>query len=122
MLIEFALAMTVASGLQALEQLGGTPPKGNLASFISQHDYPAAAGGASGMVDFELGVNPQGRITNCTITRSSGTAALDATTCRLLARRARLHPATDSTGQPVAGSVRGKIMWKPPVAPPSSNS
>ena len=74
----------------------------NLASYVSDDDYPASAlrSEDEGTTGFRLTVGPDGRVTNCTVTSSSGSTALDTATCRILRSRARFTPARDNTGQP----------------------
>jgi len=93
--------------------------KANLASLFSDQDYPATALAAreQGMVGFALDVGANGRVSGCTITQSSGSTALDDTTCRLIRSRARFTPATDAGGATVPDKVRGKIVWTLPPAP-----
>jgi protein TonB len=93
----------------------------NLVSLFSSDDYPAAAVRAreEGSVGFRLEIDKVGRVTGCAIMASSGSAALDSTTCRLLARRARFTPALDRKGKPTADSMTGRIVWRmPPLEPP----
>ena len=87
---------------------------GNLASLIGDGDYPAAAlqAGEQGVVHFRLEVGQNGRVTNCTITTSSGSAALDAWTCRIMTTRARFEPARNAAGKAVADTVTSRIGWK----------
>jgi periplasmic protein TonB len=87
--------------------------KANLASYVSDEDYPAAAIRAEeqGTTRFRLSVGPDGRVTNCTVTSSSGSSSLDATTCRLMQRRARFSPARDSTGAATSDTVNSAIKW-----------
>jgi TonB family protein len=84
-----------------------------IARYISPLDYPAAAiaSRAEGTVDLQLGVDSAGRLTSCTVRRSSGSAVLDATTCGILRRRLKFKPALDSTGQPVADIVDASYAW-----------
>jgi protein TonB len=91
--------------------------KANLASLFSDEDYPASAlrSSESGATGFRLEVGANGRVTNCTVTSSSGSSALDSTTCRLLRSRARFSPATDSTGSPTSDSYSGRIVWRLPA-------
>jgi protein TonB len=91
--------------------------KANLGSYISNEDYPAAALRAeeSGTTRFRLTVGPDGRVTDCAITSSSGSSALDGTTCRLMKSRARFTPATDSSGNRVSDTVPGTIKWVLPA-------
>ena len=89
---------------------------GNFASYISDTDYPAEAirRGEEGIVGFTIEVSPQGRVAACSVTVSSGSAALDAATCRLLAERARFIPARNDRGEAVSDIVNGRIRWQLP--------
>jgi protein TonB len=91
--------------------------KANLASLFSDEDYPASAlrSSESGATGFRLDVGSNGRVTNCTVTSSSGSSALDSTTCRLLRSRARFTPATDSSGAATSDSYSGRIVWRLPA-------
>jgi len=53
-----------------------------------------------------------GRVTGCTVTGSSGSAALDNATCRIMRSRARFSPARDSNGQPTTDSYAASITWR----------
>ena len=68
----------------------------------------------TGKARFRLDIAADGRVTNCTITGSSGHAALDQATCALVTRRARFQPARGSEGQPVAGTYSNAIDWQLP--------
>ena len=85
-------------------------------SYVSAADYPpsAIAGRQEGRVRMDLTIGPDGRVRACTIIRSSGSAALDATSCRLLTRRARFIPARDSHGMPATGHLPEEIVWRLP--------
>ena len=91
-------------------------PRMRAEALISISDYPASASrmGAEGRVTFILDVGADGRVHGCSITRSSGSAVLDATTCRLMRSRARFTPAVDSNGQPAAGRFSDEVEWKLP--------
>jgi TonB family protein len=98
----------------------------SLASLFSSDDYPAAALRAEeeGAVEFRIEVGKDGRVGACTITVSSGSPALDSTTCQLITMRARFRPARNSEGQPTGDSFSGRIVWRlpepePPPPPPS---
>jgi protein TonB len=71
----------------------------------------ALANREAGRVEFRLDVGPSGRVHGCTITRSSGSSALDATTCRILRSRARYTPARNSNGMPVGYPVEDAVEW-----------
>jgi protein TonB len=87
--------------------------RANLASYVSDADYPSSAvrNGEQGTTRFRLGVGPDGRVSECTVTGSSGSSALDSATCRLMKSRARFTPARDSDGRPAADSVASAIRW-----------
>lgn len=88
--------------------------RGNLAALISDADYPPSAqrAGEEGTTGFALNIGPDGRVTGCNVTSSSGSSALDQATCRILQRRARFTPARDSNGQPTADTYRARITWQ----------
>ena len=91
--------------------------RANLASYVSNEDYPDSAirNEEQGTTGFRLDVGPDGRVSNCTVTSSSGSAALDNATCRLMRSRARFTPATNSSGAKVSDSVSGRIRWVLPA-------
>jgi protein TonB len=78
-------------------------------------DYPQAAGRvrAEGTVFVRFLVGTDGRVSGCTVTRSSGNADLDAITCRLVLRRFRYRPARDAQGKPVPESISTNFTWRP---------
>lgn len=88
--------------------------RANLASYVSDSDYPASAlrNEEQGTTGFRLTVGPNGRVTDCTITSSSGSSALDQATCRIMRSRARFTPARDNTGQPTSDTVTNRITWR----------
>ncbi|HEY1607086.1 MAG TPA: energy transducer TonB [Allosphingosinicella sp.] len=93
----------------------------NLAPLISSEDYPPSAlrSGAQGSVGFVLDIGPDGRVANCTIESSSGTPALDSTTCRLLTARGLFTPARDRRGRPTTDRIHSRIRWAlPQMTPP----
>ena len=84
-----------------------------IAGEITSSDYPRdlrerGIGGRVGMV-FTVGTD--GRVTSCSITRSSGVPELDALTCRLIRERFRYRPSTDRYGRPVPDEVEGEHDW-----------
>jgi protein TonB len=85
-----------------------------IAGEITPRDYPrhlreAGIGGTVGIL-FTVGVN--GRVTRCTVTRSSGAPELDALTCRLIQQRFIYRPGTDRYGRPVSDEVEGEHEWE----------
>jgi len=87
-------------------------PKGSPGSWVTTNDYPSRAlrEEREGTTGFRLSIGPDGRVTDCQITSSSGHADLDQATCDNLRRRARFSPALEG-GQPVAGSYSSRTRW-----------
>ena len=89
--------------------------RGDLRTLFSTDDYPATAlqNGEEGTVQARLQVDPQGRVSGCSIIRSSGHASLDDATCNILRKRARFTPARDAHGNAVADSVvTPAVVWR----------
>lgn len=68
---------------------------------------------ARGAVGVRFVVTPDGWARQCTVTRPSGDAILDATTCRLIERRFGYRPARDAQGQTIAETVNTTFEWIP---------
>lgn len=88
-------------------------PRGNPANWATTNDYPTRAlrEEREGTASFRVTVGPDGRVTSCEITSSSGSDDLDAATCSNVTRRARFNPATDGEGQPTTGTYSNRIRW-----------
>jgi protein TonB len=91
-------------------------PRGDPGRWVTDSDYRTRwlREGMAGSARFTLAIDAAGKVTGCTITRSSGHAALDAATCTLVSKRARFNAARDGTGKPVAGRYDGAITWRIP--------
>ncbi|WP_343060469.1 energy transducer TonB [Sphingomonas rhizophila] len=90
--------------------------KGSLTSLFSTDDYPPAAlrSEEQGLTVVSLTIGTDGRVSNCSVTSSSGSTALDNATCSIIRRRARYTPAKDQNGQPITGTDTGRIRWQLP--------
>ena len=88
----------------------------DLQTYFSLRDYPAdaRAAGAQGIVRVQLGIGPDGRVSDCTIIRNSGAASLDAATCRILRERGHFPPPRNARGRPSRGFVEGDVEWHLP--------
>ena len=88
--------------------------RARLNSYFSPDDYPARADRQEeqGAVRFDLAIGTDGRVSNCLVTRSSGSAVLDRSTCRILTRRLR-YQRIDRPGawRTAAASDRGIVRW-----------
>lgn len=91
-------------------------PLNPIDSLIGRRDYPPAARRArrAGVVGYTLYVDWHGRVTECEVTRSSGSPALDNATCALLQARARFTPARDASGNAVSDEFAGQYAWRLP--------
>ena len=107
------LALTATTGLAAGKK---SPPKVlNGPEIVSEDDYPSPAlrNQEQGTVTIRLDVDERGAVRGCAVTRSSGSASLDETTCRLYRERARFTPAHDRHGRAVADVWNGPpITWR----------
>lgn len=91
--------------------------KANLASYVSDEDYPSNAvrNEEQGTTRFRLAVGPDGKVKECTVTSSSGSSALDATTCKLMKQRAKFTPARNNRGELTSDTVTSAIRWVLPT-------
>lgn len=91
-------------------------PRGNPGRWITDRDYRSIwiNRGYEGVAGFTLSIDANGRVGDCTITRSTGHGALDDATCRLLKRNARFDPAKDGSGDAVAGTYASSVTWQIP--------
>lgn len=88
----------------------------NLNTYFSDDDYPRSAlrNGEEGVVLFDILIGEDGTVRNCAIVSSSGSAALDNTTCQIATSRMKFMPARDPSGNSVADTARGSIRWTLP--------
>lgn len=96
----------------------GTPPrfrKGRLAySDLARAGLPE---GTEGTLGVRYTVEADGRATHCAVTQSSGNAALDTVTCRLIEQRFRYAPARDDDGEAVPSIIVENQSWYHREAP-----
>ena len=96
-------------------QARGASPKGqgNWAARI-QDNYPGDALRAEkqGRVGVRVTIGPDGRVTACSVTSSSGTPSLDSAACDGMQRYARYNPALDDEGHPTTGAASTAIVYR----------
>ncbi|GAA0634104.1 MULTISPECIES: energy transducer TonB [Pseudomonadota] len=94
----------------------GASPRGNPGSWATPNDYPARAlrEERAGTTRFRVTIGPDGRVTNCEITGSSGHADLDEATCKNVTRRARFKPALDAAGNAISDTYSNAVRWEIP--------
>ncbi|MGH6744857.1 protein TonB [Novosphingobium sp. PhB57] len=93
----------------------GASPKGqgSWAARI-QANYPtrAAREEREGRVGVRVGIGPDGKVTACSVTASSGSPDLDEAACDGMTRYARFNPALDDAGNPTSGQFSTAIVYK----------
>ncbi len=107
-LLAFLTAVTEPVPLKPLTQLLSESDKLSVVEKV----------GAQGTVGIEVKVDAAGRVSDCSVTHSSGFKALDAETCKVVRRKARFAPAKDEQGRPVTGVLYGEIAWEPETEKP----
>ena len=99
----------------APSQARGARPKGqgSWAARI-QDNYPSAAlrKEIEGTVGVRVTVGPDGRVSSCSVSGSSGSGDLDSAACDGMTRYARFEPALDAGGNPTSGSFSTRIVYK----------
>lgn len=100
---------------------GEAVPSVAIVSLISADDYPQAArdNNQQGNVAFRLTISATGRVADCIVTRSSGSAILDRSTCSIMTQRARFTPAKSASGDTMIGTYESAVSWtlNEPVPP-----
>lgn len=107
-----ALLLALAGPPAAQPPEVARPPRHRSGS-ISNDDYPAAALGAGeqGTSSLEIRVSPSGTVLGCSVSESSGSAVLDATSCSLVRQRFKYLPGEDASGNQVEATVRQRVRW-----------
>lgn len=93
--------------------LGTRAKRARGALAYSELPLPARARRAQGSVAVRYTVTAAGRVTGCTILRSSGDPDLDRSTCPQIERKFRYQPAQDATGRAVPDIVSLIFDWIP---------
>jgi periplasmic protein TonB len=86
-----------------------------LVSKIPNREYRRISAGRipRGSASIGFRVNPNGRISNCRIVRSSGDAYVDANVCEAATRYLVFSPARDPSGRAVAQDLTYTPNWRP---------
>ncbi|TMM48103.1 TonB family protein [Qipengyuania marisflavi] len=77
-------------------------------------NYPRRAerDGTEGSVGVSITIGPDGRVSNCSVSSSSGSSELDSAACQGMTRYARYNPALNAAGDPIPGSASTTIVYK----------
>lgn len=94
----------------------GAKPRNDPAAWLTTDDYRPSwvRRELTGLARFRLEIAANGRVTDCTVTGSTGHGVLDTATCKLVTQRARFEPARSGTGEAVASSYSGAVLWQLP--------
>lgn len=86
----------------------------NLGDIFTADLYPASArrDNIQGRVGITVVIGPNGRISSCSVSNSSGNSDLDSTTCRIAMRSMRYDAAKDANGTPIESTVRLGVKWQ----------
>lgn len=97
-----------------------TPKDARIWAGKINQNYPLAAlrHNAQGSVRLVVSVDPEGRVSKCFVTQSSGHEALDKAACDGMIQFAMFDPARDEMGRPVAGNYATVITYKFRTPPP----
>jgi len=79
-----------------------------------QENYPSRAirDEIEGRVGVRVSVGPDGRVSACSVSNSSGSSILDEAACAGMQRYARFNPALDDAGNPTTGSYSTTIVYQ----------
>lgn len=93
----------------------GVRPKGQAGwAGRIQANYPtrAAREEREGRVGVRVQIGPDGRVTACSVSGSSGSPDLDEAACDGMTRYARFDPALNDAGEPISSSYQTAIVYK----------
>ena len=79
-----------------------------------QENYPSRAirDEIEGRVGVRVTVGPDGRVSACSVSGTSGSSILDEAACEGMGRYARFEPALDDAGNPTSGSYSTTIVYQ----------
>jgi protein TonB len=89
-------------------------PISSVRGIFRASDYPADAWllDEKGRVEYDLIIDPEGKVSKCTIAVSSGSAALDEATCAIVTERAQFQPAMADADTPIVGEYTDSYFWR----------
>lgn len=84
-----------------------------LEGLLKATDFPSIAfeRQAGGQVEGVLLFNESGRAVDCTVSKTSGTAVLDAQTCSVFLARAKVDPPRGADGRPTKSGRTYRVKW-----------
>ena len=116
-----AVAVSKPKAVAAPVKLRGKAARAELTGgSISDDDYPpdAIRANASGTTVVSFDIGPDGRVGECGIAKTSGSASLDDKSCALIRERFTFKPARGPNGLPTSETRTQRITWRLPEGPP----
>ncbi len=94
---------------------GGGRAAARVRGGFTSRDYSRIAADLllEGTVHVRYTIRPDGYVTNCSVTKSSGHFRLDRATCEIIEDRFRYRPALDAHGRPVPSTKNTSFSWSP---------
>jgi TonB family protein len=88
-------------------------PKGGVVGLFTSNDYPTAAmrKNEQGTAGVRYWVSKEGKVRDCAVVESSGSAVLDAQTCAIISKRGTFLPARTKTGEAVESIGFSRVHW-----------
>ncbi len=88
-------------------------PVGEPTDWFLAADYPKSMLSElrTGLVHFRLMIEPDGKVSDCTIQQSTFPEDFARTTCEAVMKRARFDPALDADGQPIRSYWLNAVRW-----------
>jgi TonB family protein len=119
----FAIAGTLLQAAAPLLAADLSRPPQLREGSITEDDYPPLALRAEmqGETRTLITIGADGRISNCQILKSSGSALLDTHSCALVSARFVFEPALDAKGHPVETQAVQPVAWVIPESEPLSS-
>lgn len=116
LLDQCAADLRVSKGFPGPEyDLAKVHAKAKIFKYFSDDDYPKEAlqNNEQGEVWVLFWVDADGRVSNCTIDKTSGSKSLDATTCKII-QKVRFDPAIGQDGKPIREPSSTRLRWHMP--------
>ena len=90
------------------------PPAGNVTQLFRPQDYPGIAldKQQTGSTELVMLIDETGKVADCIVTQTSGSASLDAQSCVVIKDRGKFKPAVGQDGKPAKSSWRQRITYK----------
>ena len=85
-------------------------------SIFSHGDYPTqpVVEGKTGKVGVRMLIDVNGKVRDCSINETSGSAVLDLQTCAIIRERGKFTPAIDKDGKAIRSILSQNVTWRLP--------